>query len=384
MGEPMALSVAPTIVLAPDSFKESMSALEACEAMAAGVRAVFPAAECRMVPMADGGEGTVDAVLSAWGTAGHRISCHVQGALGDEVSAEFGNRPDKSLAVLEAAAAIGLDLLVPEQRDIARASSFGVGQLILAALDVGAQHLVVGLGGTSTNDGGAGMLTALGARLLDPNGQELPPGGLALSQLEQVELDLLDPRLDRVTITVAGDVNNRLLGPHGASHVFGPQKGANQRLASALDASLARFAEVVSASGYGDLAAVDGGGAAGGLGAALLGIVHAELRAGVDVVAEATGLAEALAGADLVMTGEGRVDGQTGSGKTPIGVARIARGLGVPVMAFAGSLGPGWEALADDFMSITPITDAAIPLGRALAEGRANLTAAVRRECEKL
>lgn len=330
------------IVIAPDSFKESISAPAAAEAIARGVKAAIPGAQTVCVPMADGGEGTVEAVLAA--ASGEARMQTVNDALGHKVDAVWGMLADGT-AIIEMAAASGLELIAPARRDPMRASSHGVGELILAALNAGARHIILGLGGSATNDAGAGMLTALGARLLDAEGHSLPPGGGALARIASIDVQGLDPRLAGARIDVASDVDNPLCGPQGASHVFGPQKGATPAQVHELDQALERFADICARSLGVDHRDAPGAGAAGGLGFATKAFLDARFRPGVDIVAELGGLAQAVEGATLVFTGEGRMDAQTLRGKTPAGVARIARQAGVPVVALAGSLGEGYEAL---------------------------------------
>jgi len=330
------------IVIAPDSFKESVSAPDAAAAIARGVKAAFPGAQTVCIPMADGGEGTVEAVLAAAG--GQARQRTVNDALGHKVDAVWGLLDDGT-AIIEMAAAAGLELIPPSKRDPLRASSHGVGELILAALDAGARHIILGLGGSATNDGGAGMLTALGLRLLDKEGRSLPPGGGALGQLASIDARGLDARLADVRIDIASDVDNPLCGPQGASHIFGPQKGATPEQVNALDDMLSHFADICARQLGADRRDEAGAGAAGGLGFAAKTFLNAQFRPGVDIVAELGGLAAAMQGAALAFTGEGRMDAQTLRGKTPAGVARIARQAGVPVVALAGSLGEGYEAL---------------------------------------
>lgn len=330
------------IVIAPDSFKESLSAPEVAVAIARGWQQVFPDAECLLRPMADGGEGTVDALLAAVG--GERRECRVRGPMGAPVAAHWGWL-GQGTAVIEMAAASGLHWVPREQRDARLASSFGTGELILQALDAGATRIILGLGGSATNDGGAGLLQALGVRFLDVAGRELAPGGAALAALDQLDLSGLDARLLKAQVEVAADVDNPLCGPRGASAVFGPQKGATPAQVAELDAALGRYARIVAATLGEDHAQFPGVGAAGGLGFAARGLLKASFRPGIELVAELSGLAEAVLGADLVITGEGRMDAQTLHGKTPVGVARVARAAGVPVIALAGSLGEGYQAL---------------------------------------
>lgn len=330
------------VVIAPDSFKESLSAAQVAQAIARGWATVFPQAELVLRPMADGGEGTVEVVLAALG--GERRSTWVSGPLGTRVQADWAVLAD-GCAVLEVAAACGLQLLQPAQRDVCRASSRGLGELLLAALDAGVSRIVIGLGGSACNDAGAGLLQTLGARLLDAQGSELPPGGAALAGLARIDLRQLDPRLQQVQLQVAVDVNNPLCGPSGASAVFGPQKGASAEDVHLLDAALKHFADSAAQLLAEDHRDRPGAGAAGGLGFALNAFFGARFSPGVELLARLTGLAQAVQGADLLITGEGRLDSQSLHGKTPVGVARIARQAGVPVVALAGSLGLDYQTL---------------------------------------
>ena len=370
-------------VLAPDSFKESMTAVEAVAAMERGIRSVFPDAVCVAAPMADGGEGTVDALVAALDGTLETIA--VQDALGRTVQAGYGYVAAEELAIIEIAAAAGIDLVAVPDRDPRVASSFGVGQLVADALDRGARRFIVGLGGSVTNDGGAGMLRALGARLLDADARELPDGGAALALLSRIDLAGLDPRLAAATFRIASDVTNPLLGPDGASRVFGPQKGADEAAVAELDAALGRYAAVVEATTGREVATLAGAGAAGGLGAALLAFFDATMQRGVDVVSEATRLDEAMAGADVVFTGEGSIDAQTLGGKTPLGVAETAARHRIPVIAFAGRVGEGAEVLYEHgFAALVPIVPGSCTLADALAAGAANLERAVATTCRLL
>jgi len=330
------------LVIAPDSFKESLSAPEVAAAIARGWSRARPLDEILLRPMADGGEGTVDAVLAA--TGGERRECAVRGPLGAPVQAHWGWL-EEGAAVIEMAAASGLHWVAPELRDVTRTTSYGTGELIRAALEAGARKIILGLGGSATNDGGMGLLQALGVRFLDERGEPLGDGGAALAGLHAIDLAGLDPRLAGVEVEVAADVNNPLCGEHGASAVFGPQKGASPEQVRQLDAALARYAEVAARTLGQDHSLFPGVGAAGGLGFAARAFLRARFRPGVELVAEVSGLAEALRGADLAITGEGRLDEQSLHGKTPIGVARLAREAGVPLIALAGSLGKGYGRL---------------------------------------
>lgn len=354
------------IVIAPDSFKESLSAPQVAAAIAQGWTAIYPEAECLLRPMADGGEGTVDALLAA--TGGERRECSVQGPLGTPVAAHWGLLADGT-AVIEMAAASGLHWVSPAQRNVLRACSYGTGELIVQALDAGARRIILGLGGSATNDGGSGLLRALGVRFLDDQGQLLAPGGAALAQLAQIDVSGLDARLQQVQVQVAADVDNPLCGPRGASAVFGPQKGASAAEVEQLDAALARYAQIMARTLGEDHAQVPGVGAAGGLGFAARAVLKAGFRPGIEVVAELSGLAEAVQGADLVITGEGRLDAQTLHGKTPLGVARIAAAAGVPVIALAGSLGEGYQRLYDEGIAAAfSLTPGPVSLEQACAE----------------
>ncbi|WP_339474641.1 glycerate kinase [Pseudomonas sp. RL_5y_Pfl2_69] len=331
------------IVIAPDSFKDSLSAEKVADAIAAGLADVLPHAHLVKCPMADGGEGTVEAIVAAGN--GQLRSNHVQGPLGAPVEAHWGWLPDSHTAIIEMAEASGLQLLKPEQRNACITSTFGTGELIKAALDAGARRVILAIGGSATNDAGAGALQALGLGLFDAQGNSLPRGGLALAHVARIELAGLDPRLAEVRFEIAADVNNPLCGEHGASAIFGPQKGASAEHVQLLDQALGHFADHCAKVLPKDVRQEPGSGAAGGLGFAAKAFLGAQFRAGVEVVAELVGLAEAVKGADLVITGEGRFDAQTLRGKTPFGVASIARAEGVPVVVLAGTLGEGYQAL---------------------------------------
>jgi glycerate kinase len=331
------------IVIAPDSFKDSLSAQGVAEAIAQGLAEVWPAAHLLKCPMADGGEGTVESILAA--CDGELRRAHVSGPLGATVDAAWGWLPQSHTAIIEMAEASGLQLVAPNLRDACTSSTYGTGELIRAALDAGAQRVILAIGGSATNDGGAGAMQALGVKLLDAQDQTLVPGGLALAQLARLDLSEIDPRLAKVRFDIAADVNNPLCGPHGASAIFGPQKGASPEQVEQLDQALGHFAELCAQALDKDVRDEPGSGAAGGLGFAAKAFLGAQFQAGVEVVAELVGLAEAVKGADLVITGEGRFDAQTLHGKTPFGVARIARQHGVPVIVIAGTLGEGYQAL---------------------------------------
>ncbi len=347
------------VVIAPDKFKGSLSAPEVARRVAEGVRRADPAIELVEVPVADGGEGTLDAALAAGFTA---RSARVPGPLGAELDAEFGLRGEE--AVVELARASGLELLAEGERDAGRATSLGTGRLIAAALDAGARRIVLAIGGSASTDGGAGLLRGLGARLLDASGRDLPEGGAALAGLDRIELGGLDPRLAGTEFVLASDVDNPLLGPHGAAAVFAAQKGADAAGIAALDAALARFVVVLSerdgrlARPAREAAEAPGAGAAGGVGFAALAVLGAVRRPGIDVVLELTGLDARLADADLVITGEGSLDAQSLMGKTPLGVARAARRAGIPVHAVCGRSELDAAALADSgFASVRALAE---------------------------
>ncbi len=332
------------IVVAPDSFKESLTAIEVAEAVRRGLLRQWPDAEVVQMPLADGGEGTAAALVAA--TGGRWMPRTVTGPDGVPVEAGFGLLGDGETAVVELAAASGLGLVAEPRRDVLAADSFGTGELVAAALDHGVTRIVLGLGGSGTNDGGAGVLRALGARVLDEHGAPVGPGGAALAGARSLDLTALDPRLSTIELEVACDVDNPLTGPAGASAVFGPQKGASPDDVDRLDAALARWADVVAGGGP-DRRDEPGAGAAGGVGFAAIAVLGGRMRPGIELVAEVVRLRRAVTGADLVITGEGRVDAQTLRGKTPAGVIEVARCAGVPVVVIAGSVGPGAEALLD-------------------------------------
>jgi glycerate kinase len=329
------------VVVAPDSFKGSISALGVAEAMEEGILRVFPRAQVVKIPIADGGEGTVEALTGA--TKGEIRTATVSGPLGDPVEAAWGILGDGATAVIEMAAASGLPLLSPQRRDPLRASTLGTGQLLRHVLEAGLSRLILGIGGSATNDGGTGFASALGVRFLDAQGGDLPPGGAALAGLHAIDISGLDPRVAKMEIMVACDVDNPLCGERGASAVFGPQKGATEAMVRELDAALARYGRIASETTGRRIAEQAGAGAAGGLGAGLLFFTPARLRPGIDIVLETLAFEAAVADASLVLTGEGHSDFQTAYGKAPVGVARIAKKYGVPVICLAGGLGRGYQ-----------------------------------------
>jgi len=344
------------IVLAPDSFKESLSALQVAESIERGFKQVLPNAEYVKVPMADGGEGTVQSLVDA--TGGRIIKKTVTGPLGEAAEAFFGILGNEKTAVIEMAAASGLHLVPATKRNPLLTTTRGTGELIAAALDYNVNHIIIGIGGSATNDGGAGMARALGARFLNSDGLEIGEGGGALSDLAAIDLSRLDSRLADVKIEVACDVDNPLIGPKGASAIYGPQKGATPVIVNQLDENLAHYAAIIEKDLGVKIADVPGAGAAGGLGGGLLAFMQAELSRGVDIVLEAAKLSDIIAGADLVITGEGKIDGQTIFGKTPIGVAKTAKKHGVPVIGIAGNVASDSDVVheygIDAIFSIVP------------------------------
>jgi glycerate kinase len=324
------------IVIAPDSYKESLTALEVATEIEAGFREVFPDAEYVKLPMADGGEGTVAAMVDA--TGGRLIDVEVTGPLGEKVKACYGLTGDGKTAIIEMATASGLALVPTNQRNPLNTTTYGTGELIKAALDAGINQLIIGIGGSATNDGGAGMLQALGVKLLNKAGLDIGFGGGELANLDRIDIRGMDLRLKTCRIEAACDVNNPLTGPKGASAIFGPQKGATPEMVAQLDSNLSRYAVLIHRDLDVQVDTVSGAGAAGGMGAALLAFFGTHLRPGIEIVVEAVGLEAALKDADLVITGEGRIDSQTIHGKTPIGVARVAKRCGIPVIGVAGCL----------------------------------------------
>lgn len=358
---------------APDSFKESLTAMEAARAMAQGIENADHDAEVRCLPMADGGEGTARALVDATGGSMHAVPVH--DPLGRPAEGHFGLLADGTTAVVETAEASGLALLEAKERNPLIASSYGTGELMLAAVRSGAKRIIVGLGGSATNDAGAGLLQALGVRLLDGNGNDLAHGGAALANLTTIDISTMDPALKNVAITAACDVTNPLTGPTGASAVFGPQKGASKDDVATLDAALAHFAQVIDSQLGVAVNDVPGAGAAGGIGAALKGFLNAEFRPGIAIVIEQSGLDAAAQWADVVFTGEGSIDFQTKFGKTPAGVAETAKRHGKPVIAVAGHIGTGIDELHEvGIDAVFGIAPGAASLSELLADAAANVT----------
>jgi len=321
------------IVVAPDSFKGSLTAIEVSDAIEKGIREVFPEAEIIKIPMADGGDGTVQCLVNA--TGGKILEEKVIGPLGNEVWAFYGILGDRKTAIVEMAAASGLTLVPENKRDPLITTTYGTGQLIKAALNQGCRKMIIGIGGSATNDGGAGMVQALGTKLLDKDGEEIGFGGGELKKIVKIDISCMDKRLSDIKVLVASDVNNPLCGPQGASRIYGPQKGATPEIIEELDESLAYFAELIKRDLHKDIKDIPGAGAAGGLGASLIAFLNAELRPGIEIMIEAVKLEQAIKDADLVITGEGKIDSQTIYGKAPIGVAKIAKKYNVPVVAVA-------------------------------------------------
>lgn len=361
-----------TILLAPDSFKESMTAKEVCAAMERGIKRADNNITCIHVPMADGGEGTMQSLVDA--TDGKIYSVNVMGPLGDEVEAYYGILGDNATGILEMASASGIQLLSAEKRNPLITTTYGTGQLIKACLEHNVKKLLIGIGGSATNDGGAGVIQALGGKLLDAGGKEIPFGGGQLNKIVSIDLSGFDPRLKEVEIEAACDVTNPLCGKTGASSVFGPQKGAAPEMVKILDDNLCHFARVIKEQLGKDIINVPGAGAAGGLGAGLMAFLNATLRKGIDMVIEYSGLNEKVKKADMVWTGEGSIDFQTQYGKTPLGVAAAAKKYGKPVVALAGRIGDDIEVLYDKGIdSIFCIMRGAASLEDALNNGSINI-----------
>ncbi len=333
------------IIVATDSFKGSLTAKEVGNAIIGGLHQYNSTYMVKNVPMADGGEGTVQSLIDA--TGGSLITAPVHDPLMRNIQATYGILGDGSTAVIEMATASGLPLLAKEELNPYITTTYGTGELILHALDRGCRTFIIGLGGSATNDGGMGMLQALGAQFFDKDHNLLTHGGFELQKLHHIDISQLDERLSRTTFRIACDVDNSLCGPEGASSVYGPQKGATPEMVKVLDGALRHYAEVVERDFSTTLQNLPGAGAAGGLGAALLGFLDGEFSRGVDLVIETTGLEKDIREADLVITGEGKIDGQTRFGKTPYGVAQVAKKYGVPVIALCGVVGDGSETLFD-------------------------------------
>ena len=359
-------------VVAPDSFKESMTAKEVCDAMEKGIKEADSAAEVIKVPMADGGEGTVDSLVDA--TQGQRVIVEVTGPLGNKISAYYGILGNGTTAVIEMAKASGLEIVEKKKRNPMITTTFGTGELIRDALDHNVKEIIIGLGGSSTNDGGSGMAQALGAKLLDQNNHQIPFGGGNLDKLDKIDISNLDSRLHDVKIILASDVTNPLIGKDGASRVFGPQKGATPEMVEKLENNLQHYAKIVKRDLNKEVALVSGAGAAGGLGAGLIAFTTCEMRRGIDLAIEVTKLEEKIRDADYVFTGEGGTDFQTKFGKTPYGVAKLGKKYHKPVISLAGYLGEGIDSLySEGFTAIFGIIPGACDLSTALKNGPSNV-----------
>ncbi|GAC1514394.1 MAG: glycerate kinase [Chloroflexota bacterium] len=368
------------IVIAPQAFKGSTDAVNVAEAIARGVRQVYPGATLEVLPVADGGEGTVRALVQA--SRGRTITTRVLGPLQHPVNATWGLLGGSDVAVIEMAAASGLPLIRRDQRNPRLTTTFGTGELIRHALDHNVRKIIIGLGGSATNDGGAGMAVALGVKFRDPRGHDLPLGGGSLANLASIDASGLDERLRHVEVEVACDVNNPLFGPTGASHVYGPQKGADATMVRELDAALEKYATILVRDVGKDVAHVPGAGAAGGLGAGLLAFLDARLCSGVDIVFRAVDLDAKLDGADLVITGEGRMDRQDIYGKAPIAVAQHAHRRGIPTVAIVGSTGRDYHVVFDYGVdAVIGTVNRPMALDRAIAESGRLITEAAMRAC---
>ena len=369
-----------TFLLAPDSFKESMTAEQACFAMQRGIQKVIADAKFIHVPMADGGEGTVDALVAA--RNGRKVAIEVSGPLTHQrIQTYFGLIENDQTAVIEMAMANGIHLIEKSQRNPLITSTLGTGEMIKAALDLAVTKIIIGLGGSVTNDAGAGMAQALGAKFLDQHDNDVALGGGQLNQIQRIDISNLDSRLKNIDIIIASDVNNPLCGENGASAVFAPQKGASTKMVEILEQNLQYFAELVESTLNLQKQDVAGAGAAGGLGFGLMAFAGATIRSGVEIVIKETRLEEKIAQADYVFTGEGGIDFQTKFGKTPFGVALVAKRLNKPAIAFSGYIGEGIEELYDEgFTAIFGIVEGACDLQTALRNGEKNLE----RTCENV
>lgn len=359
-------------VIAPDSFKESLTALEVATAIETGFKRVFPDADYVKLPMADGGEGTVQSLVDA--TQGKLIECEVTAPLGDKVKSFFGLSGDGKTAIIEMAAASGLHLVPPEKRNPLLTTSYGTGELIKLALDLGVESFILGIGGSATNDGGVGMLQALGMQCLDSQDKPIGFGGAELANIVKIDVQQLDPRLQQVHIEVACDVNNPLCGECGASTIFGPQKGATSEMVKQLDAALSHFAEIAERDCGKQIRDQAGAGAAGGMGGGLLLLPSVQLKAGIQIVLDRLRLIDYVKDADVVITGEGRIDAQSIMGKTPIGVARTAKQFNKPVIAIAGCLREDYDVVFDHGIdAVFPIIHQLSDLSDILKQGEQNL-----------
>lgn len=364
------------VVIAPDSFKESMSAKEVCDCAERGILSIFPEWEIVKVPMADGGEGTLESLIDA--TNGKIYNEETLNPIREKIISRYGILGDKNIAIIEMASTSGIELIPKEKRDPYITTTYGTGQLMLKALDHDVERIILGIGGSATTDGGAGMLQALGAKLMDENGREIGFGGFELGKLAKIDFSNLDERLRKVEILVACDVSNPLTGKNGSAYVFGPQKGATPQMVEVLDNNLLHYSKIVKRDLNMEINNVPGAGAAGGLGAGLL-TLGGILKKGVEIVIDTVDLEEKLKDADLVITGEGGMDKQTIYGKTPFGVAELAKKYKIPVIGIAGNLGNGYEILYDNgFDAIFSIMPGVRTLETALISGSVNVENTVR------
>ena len=366
------------ILISPQAFKESLSGMEAALAIEEGVLRALPKAQTTLIPIADGGDGTLETIVAT--TGGTIQQATVKDPLGRAITSSWGALGDGQTAMIEMSRASGLALLQQQERNPKITSTFGTGQLILEALNNGFSKLIIGIGGSATNDGGAGMAQSLGIKLLNKHGTNLPPGGSNLKNLDHIDVSSMDPRIHETTIMVATDVSNTLCGPTGASAVYGPQKGATQSMIEELDQCLSHFADSIKEILNIDIKQIPGSGAAGGLGAGLMAFLNADLLPGVDVVLETLRIESYLEEADLVITGEGQMDYQTVFNKAPIGIAKRAKKKNIPVIAIAGSLGKGYEQVFDHGIDgVTAAVLAPMPLTKATDEAKSLVSLAAER-----
>ncbi|GAA3012853.1 glycerate kinase [Tetragenococcus solitarius] len=362
------------IVIAPDSFKESMTALEAATAIEGGFKEVMPAEKYIKIPMADGGEGTVQTIIDA--TGGTFKTVNVKGPLGEPLKAQYGLSGDKKMAVIEMAASSGLDKVKVNQRNPLKTTSYGFGELIKSALDENVEEILLGIGGSATNDGGAGMIMSLGGRLLDKDEQMIEPTGEGLRDLVTIDVSQMHPRIKEVSFKVACDVDNPLTGPNGASYIYGPQKGGTLPILEQLDQNLRHFAKIVRKQMNQDIDSPSGSGAAGGLGAGLLGFLNADLQKGGELLVGILKLEDSVKDADLLITGEGSINHQTRFGKTPVAVSHIGKKHHVPTIALTGSLNEGYETVYEEgITAVFSIVPQLASLETALENGATNLKA---------
>ena len=364
------------IVIAPQAFKGSLSALNVANAVQEGIRRIFPDAQILICPVADGGDGTLETLVESSG--GKIMEANVTDPIGKPIAAQWGAMGDGNTAVIEMARTSGLALLTLEERDPLNATTYGLGEIIVSALNRGFRKFIVGIGGSATNDAGAGMAQALGIKLIDREGRNVPFGGAALQNLSSIETSSLDQRVLESNFQIACDVNNPLTGPEGASAVYGPQKGATEENVRRLDSALGVFAEVAKRDLGKDISNLEGAGAAGGLGAGMIAFIEGHLRAGVDIVLDTVNLAEKLEYADLVITGEGSIDFQTVYNKAPIGVARMAKERGIPTIGISGMLGENYQIVHDHGIDAAlSITNGPISLEKALRNAPSLISEAV-------